>query len=371
MRLSRSHEPGPDGRARLVLRHGRSPAARRCCASSVQGGILTRAAAPSRVDARLRPPWPPRSRSAPRAAAPTTTPASCCSARSGASADLEITSAIQLIATVHAGGLLLVAEAPGEGIVGFSYAFAGVERRHASPALRHARGAPELARQAASACASSGRSARRRSRAGSRSSPGPSIRCAPRTPASTCATWVRSRGSCFPTSTDARARRSTTASRPIGCSPAGSSRARASSSGPPRKRSVSPTLRSARLNDVRLQAGLPLSSDPRLDLEAPRLLLQVPSDWDAVCRADAGVAREWQANRAGGRSRPASPAATRPWTSRRDTRRQRLACYVLERVTRRRSRPAAPGRTTTRSRSRRRASRAARRGAGRAGRGRR
>ena len=39
--------------------------------------------------------------------------------------DLEITSAIQLIATVHAGGLLLVAEAPGDGIVGFSYGFAG------------------------------------------------------------------------------------------------------------------------------------------------------------------------------------------------------------------------------------------------------
>src|SRR5512134_3259806 len=38
--------------------------------------------------------------------------------------DLEITSAIQLIATVHAGGLLLLAEAAGEGIVGFSYGFA-------------------------------------------------------------------------------------------------------------------------------------------------------------------------------------------------------------------------------------------------------
>ena len=38
--------------------------------------------------------------------------------------DLEITSAIQLIATVHAGGLLLVAEAAASGIVGFSYGFA-------------------------------------------------------------------------------------------------------------------------------------------------------------------------------------------------------------------------------------------------------
>jgi len=39
--------------------------------------------------------------------------------------DLELTSAIQLIATVHAGGLLLVAEAAGAGLVGFSYGFAG------------------------------------------------------------------------------------------------------------------------------------------------------------------------------------------------------------------------------------------------------
>ena len=39
--------------------------------------------------------------------------------------DLEVTGAIQLIATVHAGGLLLVAEeSPGQ-IVGFSYAFPG------------------------------------------------------------------------------------------------------------------------------------------------------------------------------------------------------------------------------------------------------
>src|SRR5512139_242682 len=40
--------------------------------------------------------------------------------------DLEITSAIQLLATVHAGGLLLVAEAPGERVVGFCYAFAAL-----------------------------------------------------------------------------------------------------------------------------------------------------------------------------------------------------------------------------------------------------
>jgi predicted GNAT superfamily acetyltransferase len=40
-------------------------------------------------------------------------------------ADLDITSTIQLVATVHAGGLLLVAESAGREIVGFCYAFAG------------------------------------------------------------------------------------------------------------------------------------------------------------------------------------------------------------------------------------------------------
>jgi predicted GNAT superfamily acetyltransferase len=41
-------------------------------------------------------------------------------------ADLEITSAVQLIATVHAGGLLLLAESDPAGVVGFCYAFAGL-----------------------------------------------------------------------------------------------------------------------------------------------------------------------------------------------------------------------------------------------------
>jgi predicted GNAT superfamily acetyltransferase len=40
--------------------------------------------------------------------------------------DLETTSAIQLVATVHAGGLLLLAEAGSEGVVGFCYAFAAL-----------------------------------------------------------------------------------------------------------------------------------------------------------------------------------------------------------------------------------------------------
>ncbi|HET8648078.1 MAG TPA: GNAT family N-acetyltransferase, partial [Vicinamibacteria bacterium] len=40
-----------------------------------------------------------------------------------------------------------------------------------------------------------------------------------------------------------------------------------------------------RVNDVRWQAGWPVSSDPRLDLDAAELLLEIPPEWDVVCRA--------------------------------------------------------------------------------------
>jgi predicted GNAT superfamily acetyltransferase len=79
--------------------------------------------------------------------------------------DLEITSAIQLVATVHAGGLLLVAESRGDGVVGFCYAFAALRGGEPhSPdmlAVGGARGAGRLrlsgrsgTRLGAAACAS-------------------------------------------------------------------------------------------------------------------------------------------------------------------------------------------------------------------------
>ncbi len=49
------------------------------------------------------------------------------------------------------------------------------------------------------------------------------------------------------------------------------------------------------LNDVTWRDGLPVPAPPRLDLEGEALLVVVPGDWDAVCRADIGLAREWQA----------------------------------------------------------------------------
>jgi predicted GNAT superfamily acetyltransferase len=48
-----------------------------------------------------------------------------------------------------------------------------------------------------------------------------------------------------------------------------------------------------RVNEVRWQAGWPVSSEPRLDLEDPALLLEVPPEWDVLCQAAPRVAEDW------------------------------------------------------------------------------
>lgn len=59
-------------------------------------------------------------------------------------------------------------------------------------------------------------------------------------------------------------------------------------------RSVSaPT--SPRVNDVKWQAGWPVTSEPRLDLSAPELLLEIPPEWDVLCQAAPRVAEGWHA----------------------------------------------------------------------------
>ena len=51
---------------------------------------------------------------------------------------------------------------------------------------------------------------------------------------------------------------------------------------------------SPRINEVKWQAGWPVSSEPRLDLEAPELLLEIAPEWDVLCRAAPRVADAWQ-----------------------------------------------------------------------------
>jgi predicted GNAT superfamily acetyltransferase len=48
-----------------------------------------------------------------------------------------------------------------------------------------------------------------------------------------------------------------------------------------------------RINDARWQAGWPVSSEPRLDLEEPELLLEIPPEWDVLCGSAPRVAEDW------------------------------------------------------------------------------
>lgn len=49
-----------------------------------------------------------------------------------------------------------------------------------------------------------------------------------------------------------------------------------------------------RINEVKWQAGWPVSSDPRTDLADAALLLEIPPDWNVLCQAAPRVAELWQ-----------------------------------------------------------------------------
>jgi chorismate synthase len=281
--------------------------------------------------------------------------------------DLEITSAIQLIATVHAGGLLLLAEAPGDGVVGFSYGFAGwsdgVPHLHFDMlAVRPSWRGKGLGLRLKWAQRDGALARRMR-----------------------LVTWtfdpmraknarlnLRHLGAIareflpdFYGRTSSKLHHGLATDRLLARWELAAARVERLAA---RKPVATASARTARVNEVRLQAGLPLSSDPRLDLDAPRLLLQIPADWDEVCGTDAALAGEWQAI-----VRRALEACFARGYAAVDlvaTRDGAVASYVLERLTPP-SPPAASGRKTTRSRSPRKASHAGRRGGARAGRGRR
>lgn len=48
-----------------------------------------------------------------------------------------------------------------------------------------------------------------------------------------------------------------------------------------------------RINEVKWQAGWPVSSEPRTDLRANEALLEVPPEWDTLCQAAPRVAEDW------------------------------------------------------------------------------
>jgi predicted GNAT superfamily acetyltransferase len=48
-----------------------------------------------------------------------------------------------------------------------------------------------------------------------------------------------------------------------------------------------------RINEVKWQAGWPVSSEPRTDLKANEALLEIPPDWDTLGQAAPRVAEDW------------------------------------------------------------------------------
>jgi predicted GNAT superfamily acetyltransferase len=48
-----------------------------------------------------------------------------------------------------------------------------------------------------------------------------------------------------------------------------------------------------RINDVKWQAGWPVASEPRLDLDEPALLLEIPPEWDVLSHSAPRVAEDW------------------------------------------------------------------------------
>jgi len=206
--------------------------------------------------------------------------------------DLEITSAIQLVATVHAGGLLLVAEASGEGVVGFCYAFA---------ALRG--GVPHLHSDMLAVRESSrGEGVGRRLKWAQREE---ALRRGLR-----LVTWtfdpmratnarlnLRHLGavsrevlSDFYGETTSALHHGLPTHRLVVRWELDSPRVARRAAGEPPTGPASAPL----LNEVTWRDGLPVPSPARLDLAAKEAHLEVPADWDAVSRADPGLAREWQ-----------------------------------------------------------------------------
>jgi predicted GNAT superfamily acetyltransferase len=49
----------------------------------------------------------------------------------------------------------------------------------------------------------------------------------------------------------------------------------------------------ARINEVKWQAGWPVSSEPRTDAKSNEALLEIPPDWDTLCQAAPRVAEDW------------------------------------------------------------------------------
>jgi predicted GNAT superfamily acetyltransferase len=207
--------------------------------------------------------------------------------------DLEVTSAIQLIATVHAGGCVHLAEIGSGAVVGFAYAFPGLaggphlhsdmlavlpehQKRGVGVRLKWAQREEALRRgvnviewtfdplQARNAHLNLRRLGAR------------AVAFLPNLYGITSSALHHG----LPT--DRLLVRWELDAGPV--------RELAAAGEPPR--SV-PTPELPRINEVKWQAGWPVSSDPDLALEAPELLLEVPPEWDVLFHSAPRVAQDW------------------------------------------------------------------------------
>ncbi len=208
--------------------------------------------------------------------------------------DIEITSAIQMIATTHAGGLVQIAETPDGQAVGFAYAFPALrggvphlhsdmlavlpeyQRRGVGVRLKWAQREEALARGIALITWTYDPLQARNAHLNLRRLGAVAREFLPDFYGMTTATLHHA----LPTDR-LLVRWELSAPRV---------KERAGEAEPPR---TVPTPPHPRINDVKWQAGWPVSSEPRLDMDAPELLLEIPPEWDVLCRAAPRVAEDW------------------------------------------------------------------------------
>jgi predicted GNAT superfamily acetyltransferase len=208
--------------------------------------------------------------------------------------DLEITSAIQLIATVHAGGLLLVADSPGDGVLGFCYAFAalrGGEGHLHSDMLAVKPAARGLGVGLRLKWAQREEALRRGLRLVTWTFD-PMRAPNARLNLNHLGAFAREILPDFYGTTSSALHHGLATDRLLARweldRPRVVRRKAGEAENPPGL-AAQPAL-----HEVAWRGGLPVPSPPHRDPKGPELLLDIPADWDAVCAADAGLAQEWQ-----------------------------------------------------------------------------
>jgi predicted GNAT superfamily acetyltransferase len=209
--------------------------------------------------------------------------------------DLEITSVLQLVATVHAGGLLLVAEDAARAVVGFSYAFAAldggeghlhsdmlavrpdVRGQGLGPRLKWAQREEALRREIRLVTWTFDPMQARNARLNLRR-------------LGAVATEVRPD---FYGATTSALHHGLPTDRLLARWELGSARVRERAGAPPPPPEGA-VLARPRVHALSRERDRPVLSDFRLDLDDPVVLLEIPTDWDALCRAAPAEAATWQ-----------------------------------------------------------------------------